>query len=225
MKKTAFVSIIYILMLLISFPFKVNAAYQCTDADAERLQKLASNVSYVVEEVDNGNNVRYKITFSGMSDELSIFDNYNLCFKYYVSLNDLFFGEVDIGNLLPGKTYSFDIKGSKKCTIGTLRKIIVNTPEWNNYYNTPICSDVKSFQLCLKHSSTNLSYEDFAKKVEEYKLSIKDNNKGDNELEDDKIEKILEYYEKYYKPFFTLTMCMLILLIVLVVRKNKKNKL
>ena len=51
MKKATFVSIIYILMLLISFPFKVNAAYQCTDADAERLQKLASNVSYVVEEI------------------------------------------------------------------------------------------------------------------------------------------------------------------------------
>lgn len=212
MKKIAF----WILTLII-IPNSIKA-YECSNTDKERLQKLANNVGIAIEEQNDN---KFSATFTGVSKEIEIYNPITYLYNYNVS--DDVFGETTINNLKPGNTYKFKIYGYSKCYYETLRTITVNIPTLNKYYDDQICQNAREYALCQKWVTSNLTYEEFTNKVNDYILnrdSKKDNIDNDNNA---KNFDFFQFYEKYYVPTFIAMICILIILILLWIRENKKN--
>lgn len=218
--------IIILVLTIFMFPISIKA-YECSNADRERLQKLASNVSYILEEVDYENNIYFDVIFTGVSDEIKIYsDDKNVS---YFNLSTEYISETESVRLSLGKTYIFEIKSKDVCFFETFRTITVNTPIYNIYYNDPICDNVKDYSLCQKwHDNSSITYDEFVQKVNNYKSN---NNKINDIINNNKDEEkdmyilFFNYYQKYYWYCLTGMILILVLLIYLWIKQNKKNKL
>lgn len=212
-----------LLLLIIPSLIKAN---DCSGEDRDRLQKMANNIAYILEENVIDDNVYANITFTGVSNELRIYSHSDYSSLNYFNLDDSFFGEIRVNSLLPGKTYVFDVYGSTNCGINKFKKIIIDIPTWNKYYNDNVCDGAREYYLCWKHSEIKMIYEEFKENVNNYKEMKKENDdNGGLENKDDDFLKFLYYYEEYYTLSFLVTMALLILLIALIIKKDRKNRL
>lgn len=219
MKKIAF----WILTLII-IPNSIKA-YECSNTDKERLQKLANNVSVSYEEYEN-NLYFLNVIFSGVSNEITISNDQRHEYLIYANLNNSYFGEVKSYGLDSGKNYTFSIYGTKKCIFQKLRTITIQIPSYNIYYKDNVCQNAREYYLCQKWMTANLSYEEFTKKVNDY-ISIRDNKKENNNDNSNEMKQFdfFQFYEKYYVPTFIMMIFILIILILLWIKENKKNNL
>lgn len=210
-----------IMCLILLFPFCIKA-YECSDEDRERLQKLANNVSMILEE--NSDHV-FSVTFTGVSKEIRIYNAMNL--SYYRNLSNNEIGETTINNLVQNMTYRFEIYSSMNtCIMDKFRVITINVPRINPYYQDDICSEIKEYSLCQKFTPVNLSYDEFVKKINKYKEMNKQREviKVDNVSEDSYFI-FLKFYNKYYWPMFIFVICIFVLLVILWKKESKKNRL
>ena len=74
------------------------------------------------------------------------------------------------------KSYRFVAYATNQdnCDYGELYTYYANTPAYNQYYNDPVCQDVREYKLCQKWLKTGLTHDEFVKQVNEYKESIKE---------------------------------------------------
>lgn len=219
MKKIVFC----IISLLFMFPMGIKA-YECSNEDKERLQKLANNISVSYEEYEENGKTYFKAIFAGLSKEIRIYSD-RRHFYYYNYSNNLF-DEVEL-QVYPGNTYQFTINGSETCKYNDFRTITINIPNYNPYYEDDVCRNAREYKLCKKWVSNNeISYDEFVSKVTEYKKQqgevIADNSTEENGING---FTFLDIYNKYYWPTFVGMICSLILLILLWIKQNKKNRL
>ena len=204
--------------LIILFPFCIKA-YECSNEDRDRLQKLANNVSYMIDETSDN---QYKLILTNLYEGLMVIDyNENI----YVGINEQ--RDIYIENLLPMKTYKVSIKGSDKCFYENFRDITINTLAINKYYKDEICNEAKSYSLCQKHTYVNMEYEEFVKKVKEF-IDTNNKNAKDKLIEEQVTNRkfsFFEFYEKFYWPIFASMVILLVILIILWIKENKKNRL
>lgn len=213
---------VYILVISIClFPNLIKAS-ECSNEDRARLQKFADNVTYTLEEMNDGS---FSISFYGVSDEIRIYNPDNLL--YYRNILNSEIGETVINNLKFGSKYRFIIQSaSMTCLMDRFRTITINVPSKNPYYNDSICENAKEYKLCQKWENVNVSYEEFTNKVNEY-IKQKQTKPNDNPIIENNKNNFdfFEIYNKYYWPTFIGMICLLILLIILWIKQNKKNKL
>ena len=217
--------LIYILIISICLFPNLIKAEECTNKDRTRLQKQADNVTYILEEYEEDGQTYFKATFSGVSKEIRIFNNGTLL-SYY-NLSDDFVNEIVVKRMIPGKKYIYDIYGSNNCFFTSLRKVTVNIPKINKFYNDEVCKGISDYLLCQKFNDLNLEYDEFLNKVNNYKARKnikKDNETISNEKNENNFD-FLKLYNKLYWPTFIGLICILILLIILWKKENKKNKL
>lgn len=214
--------LIYILIISIClFPNLIKGS-ECTNEQRERLQKLADNVTYTLEEMNNGN---FSISFYGLSDEIRIYNPMN--WMYYRNVLNSKFGEVTIPDLTQDTTYRFEIHSAINCClVHNFRSITVFIPKQNPYYKDSVCEGVSNLTICQKWSKVDISYDEFVSRVNEYKEQQKDtiNEIPIKENENNNFN-FLDIYNKYYWPTFIGMISLLVLLIILWIRQNKKNKL
>lgn len=208
--------------LIVSFcllPIFVKA--ECSNNDKERLQKLANNVTYTIDENVNGT---FKVTFAGLSDDVRIFNPRNM--GYYRNLSNSKVGEVSIDQLQQGETYQFYVySATTSCVIDRFRTITINVPNINPYYNDDICKNARNYSLCQKFTEVNLSYDEFVQNVSNY---IKENGSQGSTIKPQDTAKpfnFLKFYKKYYWPTFIGMILIFIVIIILWIKENKKNKL
>ena len=199
-------------------------ADECSYQDKQRLQKLANNVTYTVEEGYNmlaEKDGTFIITFAGVSDELFFADSLSNLRVNYMDYN---MGEFSVSNIDGGQTYQMRVYGRNTCEHTTIRTITINLPVLNIYYGDPICNDAREYSLCSKYNSTLISYEEFVYKVEEYKKNrVLNNNTNDNtSIEEPRWYQI---YRKYYWPALISLIIVLGILIFLWIKEQKKNAL
>lgn len=215
--------VFWLIMLIMSLPDCIKA-YECSNSDRERLQKLANNITYTLEETTINDNIYFNLTFAGVSHELEIF--FTNKYLYYNNLYNDYFSEVHIGNLPSGRTYVFNIQSGNVCIFDVVRTITINTPHYNSYYNDQICNNAKEHAYCQKWNDTsNVTYDTFYSKVNEYIKSKKDVVDNDLNDKEDYYIKFLYYYEKYY--WYALCSLIIVcgLLAYLWVKENRKNRL
>lgn len=209
-----------IMCLILLFPFCIKA-YECSNTDMERYQKLANNVSFVIEEQENGT---FSVVFSGVSKDIRIYNPNSR--TYYWNLTPNYIGETRADNLNVGKTYNFEIfTFSDICLLKKFRIITVNIPNKNPYYEDEICKDASEYSLCQKWTKVDISYNEFVKKVSEYIKNKNNNRENDTDNIKTKTFDFFEFYERYYWPMFICMICILGVLIILWIKENKKNKL
>ena len=206
--------LIFILMLFIPIT-KVNGFY-CTYTEIAQLKKIASNVTYFYEYNDIDGQITFDITLVNLNKDIYFVDSTNN--KKYefteteIKLTGYKSGETVIYTFYPVNSYCQDE------TLYTLRIIL---PTYNPFYKDKICSGIENYSLCQKWSSHNLTYEQFVKKVEQYKNSIKEETNEDmTEDNNDNLNYIIEFFINYYYIFIII---FIIMFVGLYVARKKDN--
>ena len=186
--------ILFVFSLLMVMPI-VNA--QCDYREKSRLQGLASNLdfTYNYKETDNGinSNVDFSITIANTNPELYIVDQTNIGVYYYNNQN-----EITINNYKPGSTIQFIVYGNTvDCKGVELINNYITLPSYNRFYKDSVCENVSGYKLCKRWTKVDLSYDEFVKKVEEYKEKIKAEEIPSVQVKLDLIEKIIVFLSKY----------------------------
>ncbi len=210
-----------IVITLLMFITHVSADV-CNNVQYEVLQKLANNVTTYLEPVTDENGYKkFNLVFVGLSPDIRII-NKNTNATYF-STNYYHLAERKAEDLTPGETYKFDIRGMEVCYFQTFRTITVKMPKFNVYSQDPICNGAKNYSLCQKWTPTNVDYDTFVKRVNEYK-SQQVQTQTVTTISSNKIT-FYEIYRKFYWPTLIITIIIFIILCYLWVKENKKSKL
>ena len=205
--------IFIIVVTLLLFPKIVFA--QCSNSDLARLKKLASNISYVIEENDG----TISVTFTGVSNELAI-SLYNRQYNYSDEL-----GEIKFYGMKGGLSYNFDVYGNENCTYNLIKQIDVTISRLNDYYDDPICEQARGYKYCQKWIDKYVDYEELQKGIEQY-LNTKPNDGNNNKPSITNAgHDFYYYYNKYYWLALGMSIAILGILIYLWIKQNKKNQL
>lgn len=185
--------VILLICLFMLVPSIVCA--RCDYNEKSNLQALASNLgfSYNYTETDEGINskVKFSITVTNMRPEIYVVDQSNVRVYYYNNSN-----EFTINNYNPGTTTRFIVYGNVgECKGVELLNNYVTLPPYNRFYKDNVCIGANGYKLCNRWIMNDLSYNEFVKKVEEYKLSVR----VEPSLEEEKniIEMIMDFLSKY----------------------------
>lgn len=213
--------------LIIGFcliPNIVNAL-ECSTADRERLQKLANNISVAIEEYEENGDIGFVATFTGVSKDVRIFNN-RVMYYYRNDTND-YIGYFTVQPLYVGNVYEFTVNGNTTCVDYNFRTITINVPNYNQYYNDPICENAREYKLCQKWiNNSDLSYEKFVSEVTDYiQKHKKANNSGTTSTTEMFYIDLERFYKTVYFPSLVVTLILVGLLIYFWSKKNKKNKL
>lgn len=218
--------LIYICALFITFYCNKIFALECSQLDKETLQKLANNVSYILEEVNDGDDVSFNVTFTGVSKELRMY----IPSRYsYMKTYEEYLSELVVNSIKPGMPYRFRFYGTDNCKNELFRTITIQTPNYNVYHDDPLCKQASEYSLCQKWSTNSYSYDEFVKNVNDY-ISNKQNNasSGNNFENLDEFDFNFDFgkfYKLVYFPSLIVTIILIILLIIFWNKENKRNKL
>jgi len=180
-----------ILLLLVVLLIPVSArAYTCSDSDAARLRKLASNVtaSYDYQEYDDY--ATFSVTLTNLNNDIYIVDSTNGKTYYYDGNN-----EITIDGYTPGTNIKYYIYNTRSdCVSGYLTIKYVNLPYYNKYYKSEICQN-NTNSLCYKWKNVTISYDELVKQLTTNKSEeiVEEENNNDNIA-----EAILDFINEYY---------------------------
>ena len=217
MKK--FIKIILFIFFMI-LPIKVFGA--CSVDDKVRYLSLASNITTSYDYTEVNDKVTFSITIHNVHKDLVVKDNVNNR-SYSSNRNDL--NNYTVSNLKDGTNYSFSIYAkSTDCSYKLLNTVYVNLPKYNKYYKDSACTGIESYNLCQRWGEIgDINYETFKSKVEEYKnkSDVSDEIKDDDVKTTSIIEKLGDFWAKYYIYITIGTIVLLIPIIIIVKKKNK----
>lgn len=179
-----------ILFIIILFPFSVNAAL-CEYSERTRLQKIAQNVTYSYDYIEENGNVTFTFKFNNLTSDLYLVDTINKTnFNYSGE-------ELVLGGFKADTSYKFAVRTTNMfCDSSALYYIYITTPAYNRYYNDPICNGL-DYKYCNKWHKNNFTYEEFIRNIENYKQSLIEEPIDVEEVEGI-FDKIIEFYSKYY---------------------------
>lgn len=200
-----------LLIVFLCIPFSVNA---CSSSDKINYSKLASNIGYRYTYQENGDTVTFNVTFYNIPENFVIVgDN-----KYGYSGSEL-----TISNLSSGMN-RFNIETTLNgCSGESLYIRYVDLPYYNSYYRDPLCVGIENYELCNKFTTKNLniSYEEFKKKVTEYKENIRvDDSLKSKVVTKGFYDNLVDIYTKYYYIFLPV---IIILGVSFIIYKTKRE--
>lgn len=181
---------IFVLILLLILPFKVNAYGFCKTEDSIRLHKLANNVlaNYSYYEV-NGN-LRFKINIYNLNPDLYIYDSAK---RKEITAKS----EITIDNYGAGKSIEYKIYSNLNyCKGQYISSLYVTLPSYNPYYKDELCKGLETYTLCRRWAKVDLTYDQFKKQMNDYIDYLKQKNKPNNS--NNIFQMILDFYIKYY---------------------------
>jgi len=210
MKKKILLCSMFLLFIL---PVKADT---CSVTDKMKFKKMAGFIETTYYPYDEGNEVRFSLIINNVDD-----------FTYYtnkqLTATTGEYGELRFSGLIPGESYTFYFYANSGNCLGTeiYNKTIV-LPNYNKFYNDPVCNGKDEFYLCNKWKEHNLSYDEFVKQVNEYKPVEKQNIEINEENVKSFWDILIEIYLKYY---FVILIPIIIILISLIIYLRKKDDL
>lgn len=173
----AFKYFIFAFFVFVGTLLHVRADENCSYKDQAALIKEASNVKKSYEFINNDPlNRHFMIYITNISDNLrlEITNDYLDKQKLEVTSLDMQNGAYTIETNIASRkvTYTINIYSkSDKCYNQKLLTTRVVTPRYNEYSTSYICEQVPDFKYCGEfYDTSKLTYSEFLKKGEEYKL-------------------------------------------------------
>lgn len=211
---------VVIFLLALFIPFISVKGFYCKYSDIAKYKGLASNINTYYDYEEKGNSITFSIKLVNLHKDLYIVDTNNNKRYDYKSQ------ELTITGYYPGQTVKFSVYATdENCSNQILYTIRVVLPDYNKYYNDPVCQDVSNYIFCQKWYKHNLEHDSFVKKVNQYKDSL-----VKKPIIEDKTEvsgysifqMLLDFWIKYYYLFLIpiIIICSLIIYFV-----NKKNNI
>lgn len=207
-------------LLLLCIPIKYIDA-KCLYSDLAELKKIASNVneSYEYKIIDN--KAYFDVTLTNLTDDIYFVDTTNN--KVYKNNNS----EITLKNYRSGQTIVYNFYSSNlDCQDTVLYTIRIVLPQYNIFYNDPICVGAKEYSLCQRWYGNNLSYNTFLDKVNQYKENKKEND-NNLEIEPEEIDNnnLLHYIINFLTNYYYVILIIFcgIFIIVSYIRNKKNN--
>ena len=206
-----FKRLITLLMFFMLFlPIKAKAI--CNYTELANLKKLASNVNISYDYEDISNSVKFNVTISNITKNVSVKDVTNNRTFSTINTTD---GEVVISDFRDGQTYKMEVYSNSisSCYGELLNTVYVNLPSYNPYYGNKICNGIEDYSLCQKWIKHSMTWNEYEKAINEYKesLSIK---KQEELIHRTFIEKIIDFV---YNNYIYVSSCIVILIIVIII--------
>lgn len=203
-----------ILFLIILFPFCVEAAL-CDYSEKIRLQKLAQNITYSYDYVEEYRDATFTFTFYNLTSDLYLVNTRDdRRFDYSGE-------ELVLGGFYDGTNYKFEVRATNSfCDSAALYYIYITTPSYNPYYNDPICENL-DYKYCNKWQKNTLTYEEFVRNVENYK---KTTLIPPDDVQDERglFDMIIDFYSEYY---YIILPAIIVIGITYIVIQRRKNDL
>lgn len=218
--------ILFLIITIIFYSSGVKALTYggCDYSTISRLKSIVSNINISYDYHIENNKAYFDVTLTNITPDLFFEDSLNNEVYMYEDTNS---GEITIRNYstLSGN-YQF-YSANKNCYGFVLTTKYYKFPTYNPYYTRDICNDISNFNLCQKWTSVSYTEEEFQKKVLEYKNSLSNKDKNDDqsiEYEPDFLDKVVEFYINNYL-YFLGGVIIVFGLIIIISRKNSKFKL
>ena len=125
--------------------------------------------------------------------------------------------------------WNFDIYSSKCAE--KVDSLLVKIPRYNVYSEDPLCEgiDGDKFSLCGKYYESDVTYESFKERVENYRAIHKIDSKKDKQevIEDKKninLDIIIKYINKYKTYILGSIISILLIVIITIIIKKKRSR-
>lgn len=203
-----------LLFIIILLPFSVKAAL-CDYSEKIRLQRLAQNITYSYDYIEDRKEATFTFTFNNLNNELYLVDTRNnKRFDYSGE-------ELVLGGFYDDKSYKFEVRTTNTyCDSTALYYIYITTPAYNPYYNDPICEGL-DYKYCNKWQKNTFSYDEFINDINTYKqtLIIEPSNK-------EEIKGIFDYIIEIYSRYYYIVLPLIIIAsITYIIIERKRNNL
>ena len=219
MKKKIF--LVIMLMIFIECNCKALSYGGCSYSEISKLKSYVSNINMHYDYYISNNRAYFNLTISNIGDNIYFVDSYTGKTYNYSDTND---GEITI--------YNYDnFKGSINfySSLETCYGIKLGTkyykfPQYNIYYEDPLCLENRNFSLCQKWRNVTDSYSGFKRKIEEY-----NKNMDTESLEEEKkvqyqktiLDRFVAFYTKYYYILLSVIILICVVIMVISSRKNR----
>jgi len=220
MKKIVYFILMIVFSCLLFFNVKALSYGGCEYSEIAKLKSFVSNINITYDYYIEGNTAYFDITINNLIPGIYFVDS--VSDKKY-TYNDSIDGELIIrGNSQTNGHYKF-FSAKQECYGLKLSNKYYNLPSYNIYYNEPLCKQNPNFSLCQKWMKVNFSYSELNQKFQEYNLSK--NKINDNNIsvfyKKSILDKIIEFYIKYYYIIFISIIVICIIAMTISRRKNR----
>lgn len=237
------------ILLLILIP-SVNAE-ECSNAEKVALGKEATAIKVGYEEkegeydpnvvappdgyTDGNHRVKYNyfiINFTNITENVYIeISNEEKNYDKKIFYSDAYNGKYsfDWKNINTTNRFEYSIIANvdSSCDGTVLKKGVLNLPAYNPYHTFSKCQDYPEFSLCQKYVNTNLTYDQFIKKLDKY---IAQQEKKEEEKRKKEQASFLDNLVKFIKNNKMLVLIVSVVvttivgaIIILIVRNRKRR--
>lgn len=164
--KKLFYCLIFCILFALPNVVKAETYLYCEQYNLLKLQKLASNITYSYDYVETFKvgskygDVSFKVTIYNLDPRIYLYDR-NKQVSYVTPNRELVFN-----NIKPGTSLEFIVHGNDYGCKEELMTVNITVPFYNKYYVDELCEKFPDNELCDKWRLVDLTYEEFAKKIE-----------------------------------------------------------
>ena len=210
---------LFVLMLILPVSVFARAKTGCDYSLVSKLKKYASNVNIIYDYRIENNEAYYNIIISNIVPDIYIYDE--TFDKTYVTANN---GEIVIPNIKNTKKVKIKIMSANaECRDEVLLTQYIKLPVYNKFSTDPLCEGIDNYKFCYTFLDTDISYEEFKKKIEAYK-----NRKPAEENVESKKKKVKSDWDKFLDFMLDygiyIAAGFAILLTAISVYRSRKNK-
>jgi len=192
-------------------------------------------------------------SYSEISKLKAFVSNVNISYDYYISNNRAYFN-LTINNIVPnvyfvdshtGNTYTYNDTTEGEITLYNYNNFKGNInfysalsgcygiklgtkyyklPQYNKFFEDPLCLENRNFSLCQKWQKVTYSYSEFKNKIEEYNKRLENNEvveENDVEYQKTMLDKFVSFYTKYY---YMLLGGIIVICVGIMVISSRKNR-
>ena len=219
MKRKILFLIIFI--TFIGYNCKALSYGGCPYSEVSKLKSFVSNINISYDYYIYNNKAYFNLTVNNIPPNIYFVDSYTGRTYNYSDTND---GEITIYDYdnFNGK-FSF-YSSLEECYGIKLGTKYYKFPQYNIYYEDPLCLENKNFSLCQKWQKVTYSYSEFKNKIDEYARVIEneqEDEEGYVEYQKTTLDKFVEFYTKYY---YILLSGIIIVCVVVMVISSRKNR-
>lgn len=187
--------IVLIVFLFIFFPDNINAS--CSNQEIVRLKKIAANVNFNIDYIENENNVFFRVKVTNLHDDVYLIDDY---MHKYIFSEEHPIEYISEYHFSAGANIRFSFySDNDDCSGQRLYIKYINLPPYNYLYKDDLCNGIEEFKLCQKWIVPNFTYQEFKNQIEVYKNNDKNNKNNDGENDNDGIfYLVIDFLSKYY---------------------------
>ena len=212
---------LFILMLVLPINVFARAKTGCDYTLVSKLKKYASNINVIYNYRIENDEAYFNITISNLVSDIYIYDeNTGKAYTYSSSNN----GEIVIPDVHGVKKLKYKIMSANgECVDQLLLTHYITLPVYNKYSKDPLCDGLDNFNLCYTFIDTDLTYDEFKEKVEEYRNQKPEEKKEDvvKEHKESDWDKVIDFMMKYGLYIMA---ALAIIITILSIRRSQKNK-